>query len=130
VRVLRAEAARQAGNLTAAFHWASDGLDLRRDDGTTAFRLRQLARIARAADAPERAEPWLVEWLQRFPDSPDSGGVWVDLCINAVAAGGPERVPEARRALDRARALLGDVPALDAVERLVVAAHAVAVVDD
>jgi hypothetical protein len=32
--------------------------------------------------------------------------------------------------LDRARALLGDVPALDAVERMVVAAHAVAVMDE
>jgi hypothetical protein len=130
VRALRAEVARLAGNLAAAFQSASDGLDLRRDDGTTAFRLRQLARIARAADAPERAEPWLAEWLQRFPDSPDSGAVWLDLCINAAAAGGPERLPQARRALDRARALLGDVPALDAVERMVVAAHAVAVMDE
>jgi hypothetical protein len=94
----------------------------------SAFRLRQLARIARAMDEPGRALSRLTEWLERFPDSPESGPLWIDRCVNAVRTGEPHRLPEAATALGHARALLGDSPVLDKVDGLLASAAAVAVV--
>jgi hypothetical protein len=127
VFVLRAEAACLVGDLDKALEHACQGLDLRRDDGVTAFRLRQVARITREAGGPERALPWLSEWLGRFPDSPDSGPVWLDMCVNGLGGGGGHQL-DARVALTHARALLGDSPVVDRAERLIVCAEAAAAV--
>jgi hypothetical protein len=112
IDVLRAEAACLAGDLEAAFERARSGLDLAADHEVTVFRLRQVARIARAGGWPERALPDLREWLTRFPDAPDSGAVWLDRCVNAAEAG-PDHEDDAAAALERARALLGESPVLE-----------------
>jgi glycosyltransferase involved in cell wall biosynthesis len=127
VLVLRAEAACLAGDSDKAFERACHGLDLHRDDGVTAFRLRQVSRIAREAGGPARALPLLSEWLGRFPDSPDSGPVWLDMCVNALRVGGGHHL-DARVALAHARALLGDSPVVDRIEHLIVYAEAAAAV--
>ncbi len=119
-----------AGDLDLAFDRAGRLLDLTSDDSATVFRLRQVARIARAAGAPERALPSLAEWLDRFPDSPDSGQLWLDRCLNASSSGNGVHASEAVTALGQARVLLGDSPLLERVERLVVCAQATAAVSD
>jgi hypothetical protein len=127
--VLRAEEACLAGDLAGGYERACQGLDLTSDDEVTAFRLRQVARIARAAGVPERALPWLNGWLERFPDSPDSGPVWLDLCVNATRAGA-EHFDVAEAALEQARSLLCDPPVLDSVEAQLFSAIAAAAVGD
>jgi hypothetical protein len=121
---LQAEAACLAGHWDAAFSRGLQDLDLTKDDEVTAFRLRQLARIARSCGQPERALPWLARWLDRFPDSPDSGAVWLDRCLNASQAGG-HHLTEAGVALDRASDLLGASAVVDKVRRLTAAQAAV-----
>ena len=49
------------------------------------------------------ALPWLREWLERFPDSPDSAMVHLDRSANAIALG-PDLFEEARRAFEAAAA--------------------------
>ena len=71
--------------------------------------LRQLAVLARQAGAPAIAMPSLAEWLDRHPDSQESGPVWLELAANGLQAGGAA-LPLAARALERARALLGQHP--------------------
>jgi hypothetical protein len=127
--VLGAEESCLAGDLAEGYERACHGLDLTSDDEVTAFRLRQVARIARAAGVPERALPWLNAWLERFPDSPESGPVWLDTCVNAIRAGG-EHLQVAEAAFDHARALLCDAAILDSVEGLLFSAVAAAAVDD
>ena len=127
ILALRAEAACLVADWDRAFEHACDGLDLHSDDGVTAFRLAQVARIAREAGSPERALTLLSEWLTRFPDSPDSGPIWLDTCIDALGAGGGHLL-DARVALANARALLGNSPVVDRAEHLVVCAEAAAAV--
>jgi glycosyltransferase involved in cell wall biosynthesis len=123
VLALRAEEALLSGDRTTALERAGQGLEPEDDDEVTAFRLRRLASLARTAGCPERALPRLSTWLARFPDSPDSGPLWLDLAVNAVQVGAAHAT-EARFALSRARALLGDVPLLDKVENLLRAGDA------
>lgn len=83
-----------------------------------ADRVRQLARHARRLGAPERALPWLADWLDRFPDAPESGAVWLDRCLSAEGAGGGHEA-ESDAALARARALLVDSPVIAKVANVV-----------
>jgi hypothetical protein len=46
--------------------------------------MRQLAAIARDLERPALALPPLREWLARFPDSPDSELVRLELCRAAI----------------------------------------------
>ncbi len=73
--------------------------------------VRQAARAARRAGQPGVALPLLLAWLQRFPDSQESGPVWLDACVNGMRTLGysPART-EAYH--ERARVLLGDLPAV------------------
>jgi glycosyltransferase involved in cell wall biosynthesis len=123
IDVLRGEAAALAGDLEAAFAHAGRGLDLASDDEVTAFRLRQLARFARAGAWAERALPPLSEWLDRFPDSPDSGAVWLDRCASGAMAR-PPLLRDATTALEHARLLLGDLPLVDDLARRLAAEEA------
>jgi glycosyltransferase involved in cell wall biosynthesis len=125
LQVLRAEAAGLAGRWEEAFDHAARGIDLFADHEVTAFRLRQLARVARAGGWPERALPSIASWLEHFPDSPDSGTVWLDRCVNATEAGAAH-AGDANVALARARALLGDLPVLDKIGRRLSAFRAAA----
>jgi glycosyltransferase involved in cell wall biosynthesis len=86
-----------------------------------AARLRQLAALCREGRLPGMALPWLREWLNRFPDSPDSGMVWFDRCVNALGAG---LIEEARKAFESARLLLSASPGLTGVEALLQGAEA------
>ena len=74
-------------------------------------RIRQLAKVARKMGAPEKALSVIKSWLKQFPDAPDSGVIWLDLCANASAAGG-KYLPDAGKAFLNAKELLGDVAAL------------------
>ena len=123
-----AEAERRDGNFAEAFRLCTATEDPSRSWGEfSAHRLRQLARICREWDKPELALPRLRHWLERFPDSPDSGPVWLDRCVNASRAGKGLKyvngsrdwlglLTEAREAFDRAQSLLGNSPLLDKVE--------------
>jgi glycosyltransferase involved in cell wall biosynthesis len=81
-----------------------------------AYRIRLLARLARAAGRPSLALPYLQRWLGAFPDSQESGPVWLELAVTAQRAGAAYR-PTERHALTRARALLGPIPAVLTAER-------------
>lgn len=117
---LRAEARCLAGEFEAAFDVCHENLDLQADSDITANALRQLARIARAWQRPLRALPMLVEWLDRFPDAPDAGPVWLDRSVNALKAADatPADLDDARVAIERARALLGDLPVVEKADTL------------
>jgi glycosyltransferase involved in cell wall biosynthesis len=69
--------------------------------------LRQLSEVCREMGLPGFALPWLREWLDCFPDSPDSGLVWLDRCMNALQTSA-ELIEEAREAFVRAEDLLGN----------------------
>lgn len=113
---LGVEAERQSGNFSRAFEHCTAEKDPNLWGEFAAHRLRQLARICREWGRPELALPWLRQWLEQFPDSPDSGMVWLDRCVNASRAG-DESLPEASEAFEHARNQLGDLPVLDKVER-------------
>lgn len=104
---LRADALAGDAKFADAFALCLSGA--RNAPETEAVRLRQLAQIGRRWGRPERALPWLAEWLGRFPDSPDSGLVWLEYGVNAARAG-PGWLDAAGVALSRAQMLLGDIP--------------------
>jgi hypothetical protein len=85
-------------------------------------RLRQLAAICREWRLPGMALPWLREWLDRFPDSPDSGLVWLDRSVNPVGLG-PDLLGEARQAFETARVLLGTSVRLSELESWILRAE-------
>ena len=78
-------------------------------------RLRQLVRICRLWKRPQRALPWLADWLSRFPDSPSSGQMWLSHAVLAIESG-KDDLDEATISLKHAKALLGPVPAVRKVE--------------
>ena len=108
------EAERQRGNFAGAFQLCIAQDDPRLWGEFAAHRLRQLAHICREWGQPGLALPRLRQWLVQFPDSPDSGPVWLDRCINASRAGNTF-LDEARTAFDHARSLIGNSPVLDQV---------------
>ncbi len=69
----------------------------------------QVARICRDMGRPGEALPWLRTWLEKYPDSPDSGEVWLDRAMNAFYCGSG-LLSEAAAALERSRELLGETP--------------------
>ncbi|WP_437587683.1 glycosyltransferase [Sorangium sp. So ce1000] len=71
-----------------------------------AHRLRQLSAVCREWRLPGMALPWLREWLERFPDAPESGMVWLDRSACAVALA-PDMLEEARQSFEAASLLLG-----------------------
>jgi hypothetical protein len=109
VDYLRVEAARLSGDLERAYRLCVLALQRARPGEAEAYRVRQLAKVTRAMGRPELALPWLGDWLERFPDSPDSGAVWLERCVNASRAG-VGSLGEAEEALGRARRLLGEPP--------------------
>jgi hypothetical protein len=117
---LAVEAAWLSGDHARAYElWAADAND---DTATEcdAYRMRQLARVTRSLGRPSLAISRLTNWLARFPDSADSGPVWLDLGVNAARAGAQFH-EVAAHALARARTLLGDLPVLDKADRLLAA---------
>lgn len=120
VMFLRIEVMNATGDTAGAMRLAIDELATKPPGESEAFRVRQIAQMTRALGAPERALPWIREWLLRFPDSPDSGAVWLDRCVNAGQAG-PGYRSESSWALARARVLLGDLPVVRTVSRSIAA---------
>ena len=118
---LRSEARLLAEEPEAAYVLCAAWLAPHGGRETESIRLRQMAQATRRMGAPARGLPWLTGWLERFPDSPDSGGVWLELCVSALLCA-PAHQDVARAALDRTRALLGPVPAVPALERALSAA--------
>lgn len=70
--------------------------------------LHQLTAVCEEWGAPALALPWLRDWLEQFPDSPEAGRVWLDRHW-AAALAGEDYGDEARTALERASALLGRI---------------------
>jgi len=112
---LEIEALRLEGQYETAFRISTACKDPFYWGELAADRLRQLAAVCRDWQRPELALSWLREWLDRFPDSPESGFLYIDLCTNALAAGSTF-VAEARQALECAGQLVGqsvDLTTLD-----------------
>jgi glycosyltransferase involved in cell wall biosynthesis len=112
---LEIETERQQGHYGRAFQ-----LSVRSEEPIlwgefAAPRLRQLAGICREWGLPGLALPWLREWLDRFPDSPDSGIIWLDRCVNALQTS-PELIAEARESFAHVRSLLGESIELSKLE--------------
>jgi glycosyltransferase involved in cell wall biosynthesis len=112
---LAIEVERQRGDFSRAFQLCVGQEDPDLWGEFAAPRLRQLARVSRELGLPELALPWLREWLETFPDSPDSGVVWADRGLNAMRTS-PELADEARASLASARRLLGGSPELDQLD--------------
>ena len=87
---------------------AARGCDLGESDWPL---VRQVALAARRGAAPGAALPVLLAWLDRFPDSQESGPVFLDACVNALRAD-DGAVELAEWCCGRARVLLGDMPAV------------------
>jgi glycosyltransferase involved in cell wall biosynthesis len=102
---LEIETERQEGRHGRAFQLSVAAEDAVLWGEFAAPRLRQLAGICREWSLPGLALPWLREWLDRFPDSPDSGFVWLDRCMNALQTS-PELIAEAREAFTHVKSLL------------------------
>jgi len=100
------EVSRLSGEYQRAFQMSVELEDPLVWGELAAHRLRQLAAVCREWNLSGMALPWLREWLERFPDSPDSGMVWLDRSANAVALA-PDLLEEARQSFDSARRLLG-----------------------
>ena len=114
---LRAEAAMLAGDHQTAFDVCRINLDLTADSDMTANALRQLARIARKWRRPSMALPLLAQWLDEFPDAAESGPVWLDRSVNGLQSSNPD-LDDARFAMERAHALLGNHPVVEKASRL------------
>jgi hypothetical protein len=83
-RYLDIEALRLTGSAASALRLASEPGDPVLRGEHAAWSMRQLAAIARDLERPALALPWLREWLERFPDSPDSELVRLELCRAAI----------------------------------------------
>jgi glycosyltransferase involved in cell wall biosynthesis len=103
------------GNPSKAFEFFNEVHDLDEMREHQGVHLRQLARICREWQKPVLALPWLRKWLEQFPDSPDSGPVWVDRSLNASLSG-TEWLPEAKDSFVQARNLLGPIPLIMELE--------------
>jgi hypothetical protein len=115
INYLEVETARLGGEYARAFQFCIEPDNPVLWGEFAAPRLRQLASLCREWGLPELALPWLREWLCQFPDSPDSGEVWLDRCLNALASSA-DFEDEARESFNHARSLLGDVPGLCELE--------------
>jgi hypothetical protein len=107
LRYWEVDALRQAGEYQRAFQMAVELEAGSLSSELGARQVRQLAAVCREWRLPGLALPWLQDWLERYPDAPDAGLVWFDLATNAAAIG-VELRPQARRALEWARRLLGE----------------------
>jgi hypothetical protein len=114
---LEIETERQAGHYRRAFQLSVGPEDPVLWGEFAAPRLRQLAGICREWQLPGLALPWLREWLDRFPDAPDSGVVWLDRCMNALQTS-PELMAEVRESFVHVRSLLGESVELHKLEAL------------
>jgi glycosyltransferase involved in cell wall biosynthesis len=106
-----AEAEMQEGDCQSAFLRAAAALRAQPAGENEELRVRQAGRIARQWGRPELAIPFLAEWLERFPDSQESGPVWLELSLTCHRAGCMHD-DRAREAWQRAHTLLGDIPAV------------------
>jgi glycosyltransferase involved in cell wall biosynthesis len=70
-------------------------------------RLRDLSALLCKAGHPDHAWTRLTAWLERYPDSFNSGEVWGQFGLVALSLA-PPRIDDAERALERCRALLGE----------------------
>jgi len=85
---------------------------------TQATQIRQLAKVCRNWRKPEKAIPWLRDWLNEYPDSPDSGAIWLVLGFMASRLDHSYRAC-ALKALNQAKTLLGNVPVVEKLDRII-----------
>ncbi|GAH51253.1 unnamed protein product, partial [marine sediment metagenome] len=112
---LRVELELLKGNYSKAFESFCDKNETGMIDENQAVKVRQIARICRKWGKCELALPWLSGWLKKYPDSPDSGPVWLDRAVNAYRSG-KGFLSESVESLTRARDLLGPIPAIERLE--------------
>lgn len=80
--------------------------------------LRQIARICRKWEKPETALPWLRAWLEKYPDEPDSGSVWMAYAYNLLYSGEEDNAGM-DAVLGTVRELLGDMPYVKELEQAI-----------
>jgi glycosyltransferase involved in cell wall biosynthesis len=106
---LEVELARQDRLYARAFRLCTESEHAESWGEPAAPRLRQLARVCREWGVPGLALPWLRDWLTAFPDSPDSGLIWLDRSANAIQASS-DLIREAAESYAWARNLLSVDP--------------------
>ncbi|MGE5340229.1 MAG: glycosyltransferase [Candidatus Omnitrophota bacterium] len=79
--------------------------------------LRELASVCRRWKKPEAALPWLERWLDKFPDEPDSGLVWLEYAYNCFYS--DDKREESSSILDNAKKLLGDLQPIRELEYII-----------
>lgn len=120
---LAAELEAEDGDLALALRLCEEGIHDAEEGEHAAFRYRQLASLARRHQRPMLAAGPIATWLHRFPDSPDSGPLWLDLAA-CEAAAGPAHLGAACSAAERARSLLGAHPVVLRLEAMLCSAVA------
>jgi glycosyltransferase involved in cell wall biosynthesis len=106
------------GNYSAAYHLFSERYLVGVIPEHEVEALQQLAKICRAWKRPELPLSWLRTWLQKYPDSPGSGMVWLDYSVNASYAG-VQYLAEAQEAISVAETLLGNIPVIQKLKQYI-----------
>lgn len=119
MEIFAAETEARAGNSVFALALAMAACEDSPPGEHGGSRLQQLARLARLAGDPVPALRWIAQWLERFPDSPESGAIWLERSLTASQAGGAHLL-EASEALARAQLLLGELPVVARAARQLV----------
>jgi glycosyltransferase involved in cell wall biosynthesis len=107
VVLMRAMALLDSGHAADAHRIVMESFDACFPCDEEGRRLRDLSELLCKAGHPDHAWTRLTAWLERYPDSFNSGEAWGQFGHVALSLA-PPRVDEAERALERCRALLGE----------------------
>lgn len=107
VVLMRAMALLDSGHAADAHRIAMESFDASFPCDEEGRRLRELSALLCRAGHPDHAWTRLTAWLERYPDSFNSGEAWGQFGLVALSLPSP-RVDDAERALERCRALLGE----------------------
>jgi glycosyltransferase involved in cell wall biosynthesis len=107
VVLMRAMALLDSGHAADAHRIVMESFDACFPCDEEGRRLRDLSALLCKAGHPDHAWTRLTAWLERYPDSFNSGEVWGQFGLVALSLA-PPRVDDAERALERCRALLGE----------------------
>lgn len=110
------------GNFLRAFAICTGLLKNMTDRAETVHALRLLSKICRQWAKPQKTLPYFQKWLGRFPDSPESGIIWMEYSFCSIRSGKRCHV-QAKNALERARFLLGELPVLQKMNSLLTVKH-------
>jgi glycosyltransferase involved in cell wall biosynthesis len=107
VVLMRAMALLDSGHAADAHRIVMESFDACFPCDEEGRRLRDLSALLCKAGHPDHALARLAAWLERYPDSFNSGEVWGQFGLVALSLA-PPHIDGAKRALERCRALLGE----------------------